>query len=90
MAASNHIVFQSYETKIEELEQQKALVAETLHSQPQKPDSFEDKLEPVLTFFANPWKLWETGHTTRADWWRNWPLQSALSMIENWVPEPRK
>ncbi|WP_159075178.1 zinc ribbon domain-containing protein [Celeribacter baekdonensis] len=62
MAASNHIVIQSYETKIGELEQQKALMAETLHSQPQKPDSFEDKLEPVLTFLANPWKLWETGH----------------------------
>ena len=62
MAASNHIVIQSYESKIGELEQQKALMAETLHSQPQKPDSFEDKLEPVLTFLANPWKLWETGH----------------------------
>ncbi len=62
MVASNHIVIQSYETKIEELEQQKALVAETLHHQPQKPDSFEDKPEPVLTFLANPWKLWETGH----------------------------
>ncbi|NVK47619.1 MAG: hypothetical protein HWE33_15090 [Rhodobacteraceae bacterium] len=62
MAASNHIVIQSYETKIGELEQKKALMAETLHSQPQKQDSFEDKLEPVLTFLANPWKLWETGH----------------------------
>ncbi len=25
--------------------------------------SYEEKLEPALTFLASPWKLWETGHT---------------------------
>jgi len=61
--ASNARVIQTYEAKIAELEKSKALAADQLAKQAEPKGSFEEHLEPVLTFLANPWKLWETGHT---------------------------
>ncbi len=60
--ASNPRVIKRYEDRIGDLEYEKARLAETLAHQAEPPGSFEEKLEPVLTFLASPWKLWETGH----------------------------
>ena len=61
MTSSNGTARKRFETKIAELEMNKALMAEkaTQHAEPQ--GSFEEKLEPALTFLANPWKLWQLG-----------------------------
>ncbi len=62
--ASNPAVIRSYETKIAELERDKAVFAEQLANQAESKGKFEEQLEPALTFLANPWKLWQTGNTT--------------------------
>ena len=51
-------------TNPSQLERKKRLIAEKLNIQAEPKGSFEEKLEPLLTFLANPWKLWETGHIT--------------------------
>ena len=61
MDATNARVIQIYEQKISDLEKAKALAAEQLAKQAEPKGSYEEKLEPVLTFLANPYKLWETG-----------------------------
>ncbi|MEM9231701.1 MAG: recombinase family protein [Pseudomonadota bacterium] len=63
LAATNTTVISRYEEKIDELERAKRLLTEKLESQAEPKGSFEGKLEPALTFLANPWKLWETGQT---------------------------
>ncbi len=62
LSSSNATVIQTYEAKIAELEKFKAIAAQQLENQDIPAGSYEEKLEPVLTFLANPWKLWETGH----------------------------
>ncbi len=59
---NNSTVIGTYEKKISNLEHQKAVLADQLANQAEPKGSYEEKLEPVLTFLANPWKLWETGH----------------------------
>ena len=59
--ASNARVISTYEMKIADLEREKLVLAEKLANQAEPPGAFEEKLEPVLTFLASPWKLWETG-----------------------------
>ena len=61
MTSSNGTARKRFESKIAELEMNKALMAEKAaqHTGPQ--GSFEEKLEPALTFLANPWKLWQFG-----------------------------
>ena len=44
------------------LEREKAKLAEKMANQAKPKASFEEQLEPVLTFLANPWKIWETGN----------------------------
>lgn len=61
MAASNATVIRTYEDKISKLEREKTILTENLAIQVEPQGSFEEKLEPVLTFLSNPWKLWETG-----------------------------
>jgi len=63
MDSSNATVIGTYETKISTLEKQKIILGEQLARQTEPKGTYEEKLEPVLTFLANPWKLWETGHT---------------------------
>ena len=60
--ASNATVIRSYEAKVTEFERQKTILAEQLAAQAEPKGKFEDQLEPALTFLANPWKLWQTGH----------------------------
>lgn len=62
MEASNATVIRSYENKITELERSKIVFAGQLANQAKPKGKFEDQLEPALTFLANPWKLWQTGH----------------------------
>ncbi len=64
MTASNTTVIQKYEDKISQLERQKTILVENLSKQVEPKGTFEEKLEPLLTFLANPWKLWQTGHIT--------------------------
>ncbi len=64
MATTNATVINTYEDKIGELEHQKLLLTEKLQNQAEPKGSFEEKLEPVLQFLANPYKLWQTGHIT--------------------------
>ncbi|MEM1277414.1 MAG: hypothetical protein AAGH74_12875 [Pseudomonadota bacterium] len=63
LGATNTTVIRRYEEKIDQLERAKRLLIETLESHAEQKGSFEEKREPVLTFLANPWKLWETGQT---------------------------
>ena len=59
---SKPVVIQRCEEKIDMLQREKTKLAEKMASQAKPKASFEEKLEPVLTFLANPWKLWETGN----------------------------
>lgn len=62
--ATNSTVIKKYEDRISDLEGQKARLAENLANQTEPKGTFEEKLEPVLTFLANPYKLWESGNIT--------------------------
>ncbi len=61
VAASNPQVITRYEAKIAELERDKALLTEKQAIQAVPQGTFEDQVEPLLQFLANPWKLWEKG-----------------------------
>ncbi len=63
MESTNATVIGTYETKIGALEKQKIILGEQLAHQAEPKGTYEEKLEPVLTFLSSPWKLWETGHT---------------------------
>ena len=45
-----------------QLEKEKLLITEKVQNQTQSKGTFEEKLEPVLQFLTNPWKLWENGN----------------------------
>lgn len=64
VSASSDSVIGAYEKKLSSLEADKARLQDMqrYHRPPEK--SFEEKLELLLTFLANPWKIWETGHIT--------------------------
>ncbi|GAB5449358.1 MAG: hypothetical protein Gyms2KO_42310 [Gymnodinialimonas sp.] len=62
VGARNVRVISRYEDRIEELEYEKAVLVEKLTHEAEPQGSFEEKLEPVLTFLANPFKLWASGH----------------------------
>ncbi|MEM7427861.1 MAG: recombinase family protein [Pseudomonadota bacterium] len=64
MQSGNSAVIGTYEQKIGKLEHEKLLLAEKLQNQAEPKGTFEEKLEPVLQFLANPWKLWENGNIT--------------------------
>ncbi len=64
MDASNERVIRTYEDRIAELEREKVLMADKMAQQTEPKGSFDEKLEPVLTFLASPWKLWESGQIT--------------------------
>ena len=61
MSASNSQVIAAYETKLAELEHNKALMMEKRDKQVVPIGTFEEKLEPLILFLSNPLKLWETG-----------------------------
>lgn len=60
MASRNITAIQKYEEKIAEHEGAKARLAENLAKQAEPKGTFEEKLEPAISFLASPWKLWET------------------------------
>ncbi|MEM9698871.1 MAG: recombinase family protein [Pseudomonadota bacterium] len=62
MAASNDTIIHRYESKVENLEKQKALLAEKLANQIEPKGAFDEKLELACKFLSSPWKLWETGN----------------------------
>lgn len=61
MEASNTQVIAVYESKLPDLEHDKALIAEKRSAKTVPAGTFEDQLEPLITFLSNPLKLWETG-----------------------------
>lgn len=63
MASSNTAVIETYEDKIAKLEREKLLLTEKTAKWSPPSGSFEEKLEPLLIFLANPWKVWENGST---------------------------
>ncbi|MEM9910705.1 MAG: recombinase family protein [Pseudomonadota bacterium] len=64
MTSGNTTVIRKYEEKITQHERQKALLAEKLANQAAPNGTWEEKLEPALTFLANPSKLREKGNIT--------------------------
>ena len=64
MEATNDKVIGAYENKISELERNKHKWHEQLEKITAPKGSFEEKLEPALTFLANPYKLWVSGQIT--------------------------
>lgn len=65
MASNNTTVIRKYEEKIEQHEHDKARLTEKLAKQAEPKGTFEEKLEPAITFLTNPWKLWETPGKTQ-------------------------
>lgn len=61
MSASNDAIVQRYEQKVEIMERQKLLMAETVSKHAAPASTFEEKLEPALRFLSNPYKLWQNG-----------------------------
>ncbi len=64
LGTQNTRVISRYEERISDLEKQKALLGEKLANQATPKGTWDEKLEPVLTFLANPYKLWESGDIT--------------------------
>lgn len=64
MDATNATVIRNYEQKIDQFEREKLVLADKAANSAQSRGSFEENIEPALTFLANPWKLWELGHVT--------------------------
>ncbi|WP_367278712.1 recombinase family protein [uncultured Sulfitobacter sp.] len=62
MNAQSAAVVPVYEGEIITLERRKAILAEQIQRQTQPKGTFQEKLEPALTFLSNPFKLWDTGH----------------------------
>ncbi len=52
----------AYETKLEKLEAEKALIAENLTKKPDIGQNFDEKFRTALTFLASPWNLWVSPH----------------------------
>ncbi|MEL6171735.1 MAG: hypothetical protein AAFR02_06935 [Pseudomonadota bacterium] len=50
------------EDKIDVLEREKTKLAQEMDEMAKPKGSFEEKLEPVLTFLANPFKIWASGN----------------------------
>lgn len=48
----------AYETKLEKLEAEKALIAENLTQKSDRASDFDKSFRTALTFLANPWNLW--------------------------------
>ena len=59
---TNAIVIGAYEQKNSDLDQRKAILTDQITNQTEPKGSYKENPGPVLTFLANPWKLWETGH----------------------------
>ena len=62
MEANNDTIIRRYEDKITNLEKEKHILSENQQKQTESKGTFQEKLEPVLQFLANPYKLWETGN----------------------------
>ncbi len=88
--AANPAVIRKYEDRIGELEKEKRILAEKLTKQAEPKGSFEEKLEPALTFLANPWKLWETGHITLRRTLLKLAFQGSIQYCRNEGPRTAK
>lgn len=60
----NSAVIHAYEEKLGSISRDQARLRENMEDQSVPAGSFEETLEPALTFLTNPWKIWENGHTT--------------------------
>ena len=86
MVLKNVSTIRSYETRIGELERSKLVMAEQQAQQATPKGRFEDQLEPVLTFLANPWKAGTFPCAARcSDWSSQDPSDTAVTR----TPEPR-
>ncbi len=61
-SVSKQSVIARCEDKIDMLEREKTKLAQEMAEMAQPKGSFEEKLEPVLTFIANPFKIWASGN----------------------------
>jgi len=64
MSASSEAVIGAYEKKLADLEAEKVRFEDMMLHHRASDGSFEEKLERLLTFLSNPWKIWENGHTS--------------------------
>lgn len=48
----------AYETKLEAMESEKALISENMQKKPNMNRSFDKSFRTAMEFLANPWKLW--------------------------------
>lgn len=63
-SVSKASVIARYEDKIDMLEREKTKRTQELAEMAKPKGSFEEKLEPVLIFLANPFKIWASGNIT--------------------------
>ncbi|MEM7439998.1 MAG: hypothetical protein AAF393_10385 [Pseudomonadota bacterium] len=61
---TNESVLRAYETKIADLDKSRARLQEKATETLPPKGRMEEFIEHSLTFLANPWKIWETGHPT--------------------------
>lgn len=59
--ATDSAVVRAYEEKLGAISREQARLREQKDQTAAMEACFEEKLEPALTFLANPWKLWESG-----------------------------
>ncbi|MDW3224351.1 MAG: hypothetical protein R8G34_15970 [Paracoccaceae bacterium] len=61
MGASSDSVIRRYESKVEQLERQRAGLVEKVSNQGEAKGTYAEKLELVLKFLSTPWNLWDNG-----------------------------
>lgn len=61
MSATHARVSKRDEATLADLEKENALLVENQSKEVSPTETFDEKLEPLLQFLANPWKLWENG-----------------------------
>ena len=74
-------VLATFEKKIEDLENQKLVIAERLAQSEQPRLSFDDSVRTALAFLQSPWKLWTFGNYEH----KRLLLQLAFSKRIEWV-----
>lgn len=72
---SSTSVLRTFERKIESLEKQKVVLEDKLAQKPEETTLDEKFIEPALSFLANPWNLWASGHYA----WKRMVLRLAFS-----------
>ncbi|QFT34336.1 hypothetical protein FIV00_27820 [Labrenzia sp. THAF82] len=55
-------LIRNYEAQLEQLETEKALLAENLAKKPDRDKDFDANFRAAMNFLANPWKLWDSNN----------------------------